>query len=340
MIELTWPWILLLLPLPWIVWRFVPPTSSSFYSTILQVPFLNEIESCLTQQKKTESLHSFWKNKHCWFAFIVWIFLLIAASDPRWVWNPQFVPQSGRDLMLAVDLSSSMSIPDMVIDHKQVPRISAIKVVANQFISQRKGDRIGLILFGSKAYLQTPLTYDRSTVKAMLDDTSIGLAGNLTAMGDAIGLAIKHLSQSNLQNRVLVLISDGSNNSGNIEPLEAAQMAAKQNIRIYTIGVGSEDNPLLNLFRSQQGSQPDELDVKTLQAIAKLTGGLFFRANDSANLQRAYQQLDKIEPVKSGQIIYATNIMLYPWFLSAALLLVLIKMVLRLRKVNVQQVML
>jgi Ca-activated chloride channel family protein len=321
MFEFVWPWILLILPLPWLVWHFMPPAISLQQSSVLQVPFFNEIEQCLEKQKKTELKKSFWKNKSRIFALLVWIVLVLAASNPQWVGEPQYISQSGRDLMLAVDLSSSMSIPDMIIDHKQVERLDAIKAVASDFISHRTGDRIGLILFGSKAYLQTPLTYDLSTVKTMLNDASIGLAGNLTSIGDAIGLAIKRLSQSELGNRVLILLTDGSNNSGSVEPLEAARMAAQQHIRIYTIGVGSENSALQGLMGLQKLAAKDQLDITTLQSIANQTGGLFFRVTDIASLQFAYKQLDQIEPVKSGHIIYSTTIVLYPWFLSLALLL-------------------
>jgi Ca-activated chloride channel homolog len=321
MFELVWPWVLITLPLPWFVWRFIPPAISIQQSSILHIPFFNEIEQCLEKHTKKYLKNTFWGNKRRVLALLIWIVLVLAASNPRWVGEPQYISQSGRDLMLAVDLSSSMSIPDMIIDHKQVERLDAIKAVANNFISHRTGDRIGLILFGSKAYLQTPLTYDLSTVKAMLNDASIGLAGNLTSIGDAIGLAIKHLSQSELGNRVLILLTDGSNNSGSIEPLEAARMAAQQHIRIYTIGVGSENPGRQGLMGLQKLIAKDQLDVATLQSIANETGGLFFQVTDIPSLQLAYKQLDQIEPVPSGHIIYTKKIDLYPWFLSLALIL-------------------
>jgi Ca-activated chloride channel family protein len=208
----------------------------------------------------------------------------------------------------------------MQIVHRDVSRLEAVKAVAGDFIERRTGDRIGLILFGDQAYVQAPLTLDRSTVHTLLDEAQIGLAGQQTAIGDAIGLAIKRLRDEPAGNRVLVLLTDGASNAGSVDPLKAADLAAQDGVRIYTIGVGSDQIVMRGPFGFSQTVQGD-LDEDTLRAIAKKAGGRYFRAADVVSLAQIYAELDKIEPLSKDAQSWRPVEELYVWPLAAALLL-------------------
>jgi Ca-activated chloride channel family protein len=200
-----------------------------------------------------------------------------------------------------------------------VSRLAAVKAVAGDFIQRRAGDRLGLILFGDQAYLQVPLTLDRSTVKSLLDEAQIGLAGQQTAIGDAIGLAIKRLRDEPAGNRVLILLTDGASNAGTVDPLKAADLAAQEGVRIYTIGVGADEEAVAGPFGMVQ-TVPSDLDEDALKAIARKTGGRYFRASDVAALAGIYGLLDKIEPRSRDQQSWRPVDELYLWPLAAALL--------------------
>jgi Ca-activated chloride channel family protein len=231
------------------------------------------------------------------------------------VGEPIALPMQGRDLMLAVDISESMAEEDMVLGNRAVDRLTAVKAVAGDFIERRAGDRVGLILFGTQAYQQAPLTFDRPTVRTLLFEAEVGLAGKATAIGDAIGLAVKRLRDDAATDRVLILLTDGANTAGSIEPRKAAELAAKEGVRIYTIGVGSEPRGAFGL--SLGGAQIDE---PTLEAIAQATGGRFFRARDLRGLQAIYAALDELEPKVSDEQTYRPVADLFQWPLGAALL--------------------
>ena len=226
-------------------------------------------------------------------------------------------------LLLAVDISGSMETEDMTISGHVVSRLTAVKAVAGDFIDRRKGDRLGLILFGDQAYLQTPLTFDRETVRTQLDEAAIGLAGKRTAIGDAIGLAVKHLRDQPQENRVLVLLTDGDNTAGEVAPLKAAELASREHVRIYTIGMGAEQMVVQGIFGKQRVANT-ELDERTLKAIAKTTSGRYFRARDIKELQQIYQLLDSIEPVSADQQTFRPVAELYRWPLGLAMLIALL----------------
>ena len=224
----------------------------------------------------------------------VWLLLLFAAARPQWLGEPLPLPTSGRDLLLAVDVSGSMDYPDMQWQGEELTRLELVKVLLGDFIEQRHGDRVGLILFGSKAYLQAPLTFDRRTVRVWLDEARVGIAGSNTAIGDAIGLAVKRLRERPTNSRVLVLITDGANNGGELDPLLAATLAAEESVRIHTIGIGAvPEEGRAQPFRLQSGL---DLDEPTLRAIAEQTGGEYFRAASSAELKAIGAALDRLEP--------------------------------------------
>ncbi|MGB0894206.1 MAG: vWA domain-containing protein [Parashewanella sp.] len=308
MLTLIWPWLLILLPLPLI---FRTKKTVSQQGGHLLLPSVASTQFSTTQTKK------FSKN---WY-WLVWILLVLAVSRPQWVGDPIDLPSKGRDLMVAVDLSGSMQIEDMVWDNQEVDRFTLIQKVVGDFINRRKGDRIGLILFADHAYLQAPLTLDRRSVSTFLNDAQIGLVGKQTAIGEAIGLAVKRFNKKKDSNRVLILLTDGSNNAGNIKPIQAAEIAAKRGIKIYTIGVGAEVMETRSFFGTERVNPSRDLDEVTLTKIADLTGGEYFRARDSKELQRIYQEIDKLQPVSRDQQTYRPRAELFYWPLAMMLLL-------------------
>jgi Ca-activated chloride channel family protein len=291
-LTLLWPLLLLLLPLPWLVRKFFSAASGASMQA-LKVPWFSMMTAPGSTWMKQPVL--------AFAASLVWVFLLLAAARPQWVGEIENLPISGRDLLLAVDISGSMDTQDMILNHKAVNRLAVVKKVAGEFIQRRKGDRVGLVLFGSRAYLQTPLTFDTQTTSILLDESEIGLAGRETAIGDAIGLAVKRLREDAASERVLILLTDGANTSGEVQPMHAAEFAAREGLKIYTVGVGADEMVVQDFFGSRMVNPSADLDEDTLKAIAERTGGAYFRARDAEALARIYEQLDKLEPVESDQ---------------------------------------
>jgi len=262
----------------------------------------------------------------------------MAVARPQWLGDPIELPVSGRDLMLAVYLSRSMQTRDFELHDEVMDRITAIKLVASQFIKQRVGDRLGLILFGTQAYLQTPLTFDRKTVNTLLQEAVIGLAGKETAIGDAIGLAVKRFKQSReeakkegrpVSKQVLILLTDGANTAGEVDPVKAADLAAAEGMTIYTIGVGADEMLVQSLFGVRRYNPSADLDEKTLKAVAQKTGGKYFRARDTQELQKIYKMLDDLEPVVKDTQSFRPRSALYPWPLALALMIATLLLVQR-----------
>ena len=290
MFELAWPWVFLLLPLPWLARWLLPAADSG--EPVLKVSFLDELEG-LAGRRARLNLPT-WRQQAPFI--LIWLLLLFAAARPQWLGEPLPVAASGRDLLVAVDVSGSMDFPDMQWQDEEVSRLSLVKALLGDFLEARQGDRVGLILFGSQAYLQAPLTFDRHTVRTFLDEAQIGIAGKNTAIGDAIGLALKRLRQRPSQSRVLVLVTDGANNGGQIHPLTAARLAAQEHVRIYTIGIGADPQETGNA--GLLGINPSlDLDEASLKEIAELTGGTYFRARDGQELRDIDDALDRLEPV-------------------------------------------
>lgn len=318
MFDFAFPWILLILPLPWLIRKIIPPAAVAV-GNALKVPFFYQLQSLISQQQ-IQAKTVLRRKPFVWF---IWGLLVLAAAGPQWYGVPIPLERSGRNIFLALDVSGSMQIPDMRLNNRTVDRLTVVKAVADQFVAQRKGDRLGLILFGSKAYLQTPLTFDRKTVQYMLNDATVGLAGERTAIGDAIGIAIKRLRKISATSRVLILLTDGANNEGALEPLEAAKIAAKEKIRIYTIGIGAYQvqSDQLNFLSRQIINPSADLDEKTLKTIAQMTGGIFFRAANTEELQQVYQQIDRLEPTIDKPDFFRPITPYYYWPFGLALLL-------------------
>ena len=319
MYSLAWPWVLLALPLPIIV-RMLLPASRSIAEAGLRVPTLRGFET-LQGRSDTEQL----LNWRFWVAVLAWLLLVVAAARPERIGDEIDVPVSGRNLMLAVDLSGSMDQKDFELGSRRVDRLTATKAVASDFIARREGDRIGLILFGERAYLQVPLTLDRETVKVLLLEAFIGLAGEKTAIGDAITLAVRrvHEQADEAGEQVLVLLTDGANTAGEVDPLKAAELAQQVGLRIYTIGIGAEQLEVSSLIGGRRSINPSaDLDEATLTQIADLTGGRYFRATDTASLQDIYRLVDELEPVEEPESGFRPVQSLYYYPLGAALALV------------------
>lgn len=309
-LQFAWPWSFALLPLPLLI-AWLLPRARRGGEGALRIPFYAALEGDLVSPDERR------RRWPAWLAALAWLFLIIAAARPQWVGGPVQVPLSGRDLMLAVDLSGSMKQRDMRIGNREVDRLTAVKQVAGDFIQRRAGDRLGLILFGDRAYLQAPLTFDRETVRALLEEAAIGLAGENTAIGDAIGLAVKRLRESPENNRVLILLTDGQNNAGSIDPLRAADLAAQEHIRIYTIGIGGE-RVMRGLF-GMTVLAGSELDEDSLRSIAHKTGGRYFRARNPRELDAIYSELDRLEPASREERLYRPVAERFRWPLGVAL---------------------
>ena len=329
MFTFALPWLFILLPLPWLVYKLLKRADIQD-SAALKVPFFALCQSLLAQAKGSSDM----LGKRKYLAYLIWILLLASAAAPQWLGEAIELPRSGRDIMLAVDISVSMQITDMKLKRQAVDRLTIVKDAASRFVDKRVGDRLGLILFGSKAYLQTPLTFDQKTIQAMLDDASIGLAGRQTAIGDAVGLAVKHLLKTDDDSRVLVLLTDGVSNTGVLEPIQAAKLAAEHDIKIYTIGLGA-NRMLVDGFLGQRAVNPSaDLDEGTLQKISKLTQGKFFRATDVKSLNSVYRSIDKLEPITRDNTVIRPIMPLYYWPLALAFIL---SVYLALTKLNLKQ---
>ncbi|MEZ5452221.1 MAG: VWA domain-containing protein [Thiothrix sp.] len=327
MYEFLWWWMFLLLPAPLLVRWLLQPVKQASTGVALKVPFLDDF-----QQGGKLLGHSWYGLLALLLGTLAWLMLVAAAARPVWIGDTVAMPVSGRDLMLAVDLSGSMQEQDFILNGQVVDRLTATKAVAGEFVRKRTGDRIGLVLFGDQAYLQAPLTFDRQTVLQLLNESAIGLAGERTAIGDAIGLALKRLQGSPEKNRVLILMTDGANTAGSVSPLEAADMAAAAGLKIYTVGIGSESDQMRSIFGFQLMNPAADLDERTLKAIAEKTGGLYFRARDTEEFHNIYAELDRLEPVEKEAEHWRPQQELFRWPLLAAFVLTLLTAVLRIER--------
>jgi Ca-activated chloride channel family protein len=255
---------------------------------------------------------------------LLWICLVLALMRPQIVDRLTEVKNKGYDIMLAVDLSGSMRALDFSKGRDRVNRLDVAKEVVGNFVRDRKNDRIGLVLFGDHAYQYTPLTPDTAEVSKMLNDTVISMAGDGTAIGDAIGLAVKGLRDRPEKSRIIILLTDGEDTASSIPPLQAAKLAKEYGIRIYTIGIGSNG---LVPYPDQYGRiimVKTNLDEKLLKEIADITGGDYFRATDSSALHEIYAHINKMEKSKGITRQYLIRTPLYRYPLGAALVLLVL----------------
>ena len=286
MFEFEWPFAFLLLPLPFIFYKLQQRNKVAKLRTtaLYNNPVIGSETSTLVSKK------TLWP-------WLLWLLLCTALAHPKYYGEPIQLPNEGREIMLAVDLSTSMREQDMQYQGQYIDRLSVVKAVLSDFIKARQGDRLGLILFADTAFLQTPLTRDLTTVSSMLEEAQIGLVGQATAIGDALGLAVKRFALKEDSNRILILLTDGQNTAGNLAPEEALILARDAGIKVYTVGVGADSQSNFFGFQMQRGSA---LDETLLTTIARDTGGQYFRATDVASLQKIYQLLDELEPISDN----------------------------------------
>lgn len=310
--QFAWPWMLLALPLPLLARWLLPPARGGA-SASLRVPFGERLDRVARAGGR-----SMLGGRVSVLVWLGWILLCVAAARPQQLGEAVQPPLAGRDLMLALDLSGSMREPDMELGGRAVDRLTAAKAVLADFLDRRRGDRVGLIVFGRRAYALTPLTHDLASVRQQLEDSVIGLAGQETAIGDTIALAVKRLRAQPAQQRVLVLLTDGVNTAGLLEPKKAADIASAEGVRIHTIAFGGEGS--LSLFGLQlpMPGAGDEIDESTLRDIAKSTGGRFFRARDTSQLAGIYAEIDRLEPIERPGQAVRPRIERYVWPLGAA----------------------
>ena len=335
MVQFFWPWAFFLLPLP-ILARFAPGAKSRNLTPALKVPFFDAVQRVDDAVGITFSRPVGRRNLLMWS---VWVLLVIAFARPMWIGTPLMVSSAARDMMLAVDLSGSMDHEDFAITgllerkpprrtrtnpktglEEDLPynRLDAVKVVVEKFIKRRTGDKIGLIVFADRALLLAPLTFDRDAVNDILQDSNIGLVGYSTAIGDAIGLTVKYMKDRETNNKVLVLLTDGSNQGGVMTPEHAVKLAQKMGLKVYTIGIGARPKAGDGLAKSEE----DAIDEKSLDFIARATGGRFFRASSTSELDGIYDEVDALEPIPMPVFLSIAEDRFYIPLVIAMLLLV------------------
>ncbi|WP_093533666.1 VWA domain-containing protein [Stenotrophomonas rhizophila] len=309
--ALAWPWALLALPLPWLM-RWWPRRNAA--APALRVPYAAGALAELGQASGVAG----WRIGRL-LLWLAWACLCVAMARPQQLGEPVAPPQQGRQMMLAVDVSGSMSEPDMMLGNQVVQRLSAAKAVLADFLDRRAGDRVGLLIFGERAYTLTPITADLTTVRNQLTDSEVGLAGRDTAIGDAIALAVKRLREQPEGQRVLILLTDGVSNAGVLQPLRAAELAKAEGVRVYPVAFGGDGG--MSLFGVQIAAGDDPVDEATLRRIAELTGGRAFRARNTDELAGIYAELDRLEPITAAGAAVRPYIERYAWPLALAMLL-------------------
>jgi len=318
MLSLAYPWVLILVLAPLLV-QLGKRAGQSVEAPVLPVGhWLSDLPGVSRSG-----------NRLPWWQLVMlalmWVLLIIAAARPQHVGDPLQLPVSGRDLLLAVDISPSMDEQDMIIQGRGINRLQAVKRVVDDFIQRREGDRLGLLLFGTEPYIQAPLTFDLATVRTLLHESGIGMAGRATAIGDAIGLAVKRLRDRPQEQRVVILLTDGANTAGEITPEKATEIAKATGVRIYTIGIGAESMIQRGLLGSRQVNPSRDLDEQLLQQMAEQTGGKYFRARSLPELELIYENIDQLEPIELEGKHYrpVTDLFVWPAALSVLLWLLL-----------------
>jgi Ca-activated chloride channel family protein len=320
----------LLLLLPLLIRRFWPRPASEQHihvegtQTTLLHPMLDHLQSAFETRKPRQSLSA---HVYSWLLYLLWAALVVALMRPQWLEPHTENRSAGYDLMLAVDTSRSMTALDFTLNDEQVSRMQVVKGVVSQFIKGRQGDRIGLVIFGSRAYVLSPLTFDLDAVDKLLKALVPAIAGPATAMGDAMGLGVKKLRERPEGSRVLILVTDGKNEGGIIPPLKAARLAKQEGIKIYTIGVGSDKARVRMLgpdMQTYQWARGLAFDEETLQEIARVTGGAYFRATDTEALEKVYQRIGELEKTEAESRTLFIPRPLYQWPLALALLCLLL----------------
>ena len=302
MIHFEYPYLLSLAFLPFLI-RFLFPSVKGMYGDALMVPFVEDFKSIESKNSNAGGKYfsSAKINKKWWWLFLVWLLLVSAAAKPIKLGEPIRLEDKGRDILIVTDISNSMLEDDFAFQGRRLTRLGALRTVVTDFVSKRINDKLGLILFGTRAYLQSPLTYDRNSVQEILWSMEAGMAGNSTSIGDALGLALKTLKDSKTatESKVIILITDGENNDGSLSFPEAIMLAKKEGVKVYTIGIGG--NSYASIAGSFFGPMVSSLDEKSLQQLAAETKGRYFRADSLSSLIDVYKAIDALEPVDMEQ---------------------------------------
>ena len=297
MYQFVWPFVLCLLPLPWFIRRLMPAVSRrGETSSALRVPFfkiLTQIGTPITISKKAVP-PVLWN--------LAWCCFVLAAMRPLWLGEPIVLPQEARNIVLTLDVSGSMEERDFSIQGHPMTRLDTVKILADDFIQQRTGDNLGLVIFGSGAYTYMPLSPDTKTLRSLLSEIGIGIAGTQTAMGDALALAIQTAITVPAQSRIVILMSDGYANAGTVSVEEALGLAQKANVKVYTVGIGSDPQSLQGMFSIPGLNSVLDLDEKTLKQIAQETGGQYFLANSAQELKQIYDIINNLETTPNKDI--------------------------------------
>jgi Ca-activated chloride channel family protein len=307
MFEFANPWMLVFLPLPLLVYLLAPPYQESKDS--IRVPFFRRLVDLTGQQpRKGAVILQRVLFQKIWIP-ITWILVVVSLARPMWLADPIEQTRSARDLMIAVDLSGSMDTRDFRHpDGSEISRLQAVKLVLEEFAEQREHDRLGLIVFGDSPYLQAPFTDDHRTWLKLLEETEIAMAGQSTMFGDAIGLAIKLFESSETDNRVLIVLTDGNDTGSRVPPVEAARVAERKNVAIYTIAVG---NP--------KTTGEEALDLEVMRSVADITGGSSYRALDRNQLQQIYKDIAELEPEEYETLSFRPRLSLHHYPLAIVL---------------------
>lgn len=322
MITFEYPQFAAFFLLPFIV-RYLWPSAKGVYGDALKVPFIEDIKNIQKQNTLNESFFSAAGGigKKWWMLFFVWFLLVLSLMRPIHIGEPIRLDGKSRDILLVTDISTSMLEDDFSFDGRRLNRLGAVRAVVSDFVERRTADKLGLILFGTRAYLQAPLTFDRNSVQEILWSMQAGMAGNSTSIGDALALAIKTLKESNenLNNKVIILLTDGENNDGSLSMPQAISLAKNEGIKVYTIGVGSDK--LASLAGVFFGNVVSDLDEKSLQILANETKGQYFRATGLKSLVDIYKAIDILEPEDTKQsYIYPRYELFYIPLLASVLL--------------------
>lgn len=311
MISFAWPWLGLLWLLGPLLWWIRTPQERQ-YST-LRVPQL-----ALTADAQAPQRSTGWRP---WLALLAWTLLILGATRPQWLGEAVQIRSEAREMVLAVDLSGSMEIADMQINGREVNRLTMVKHVVSDFIERRQGDKLGLILFADTAYVQTPITYDLNSVATMLDEAQLRLIGERTAIGDAVALAVKRFKDNDASQRILILLTDGQNTAGYVSPEQAQQLATYYGVKVYSIGVGAEEVVVDSFFGKRTVNPSRDLDEAMLRGLAEATGGEYFRARSTEELEAIYQTLDAYEPVVGDEQLRRPQTELFYWPAGLAFIL-------------------
>ena len=323
MIEWAYPWLFLLLPMPYLIWRLVPPRR--VVSRAIRAPFFREMVEISGIEARDGAIVLQANRMQVWCFIAVWVCLLAAVIKPQWVGEPVVKTEASRDIMLAIDLSGSMDYVDFPDGQgNMVSRFDAVQRVVDQFVAQRESDRIGLIVFGDRAFLQLPFTRDLGTARKLVELMNVGMAGPKTALGDAIGLSIKSFESSEVDQKLLILLTDGADTASKMTPVNAAEIAKLNGVEIFTIGVGDPE-----------ATGEDRVDFAVLQTVAEQTNGQFFTAEDESALGQVYSRIDEIAPGETRTQSWRPRQSLVHWPMGLAMgfvLMLFLGQVLRLIK--------